>query len=55
MFEKYSEGVRSPLWAPISATLCKRVGMTMWHAFRFLGLRLFPLFFCLLGGLHYFL
>jgi hypothetical protein len=27
---------------------------TLWHAFLFLGLRFFPLFFFLLGGLHCF-
>jgi hypothetical protein len=39
------------LWLPISATLCRRALQTMWHAFMFLGLRFFPLFFFLLGGL----
>jgi hypothetical protein len=28
--------------------------LTLWHAFMFLGLRFFPLFFFLLGGLHCF-
>jgi hypothetical protein len=28
-----------------------RAVLTLWHAFVFLGLRLFPLFFVLLGGL----
>jgi hypothetical protein len=41
-------------WVPISATLFMRAVMTLWHAFLFLGLRFFPLFFFLLGGLHYF-
>jgi hypothetical protein len=41
-------------WVPISAMLCKRAVLTLWHAFLFLGLRFFPLFFFLLGGLHYF-
>jgi hypothetical protein len=40
------------LWVPTSATLFKRVVLTLWHAFLFLGLRFFPLFFFLLGGLH---
>jgi hypothetical protein len=40
------------LWVPISATLFRRVVMTLWHAFLFLGLRFFALFFFLLGGLH---
>jgi hypothetical protein len=42
------------LWAPISATLCRRAVLTLWHAFLFLGLRFFSLFFFLLGGLHSF-
>jgi hypothetical protein len=42
------------LWVPISATLFRRAVMTRWHAFMFLGLRFFPLFFFLLGGLHRF-
>jgi hypothetical protein len=42
------------LWVPISATLFKRAMLTVWHAFQFLGLRFFPLFFFLLGGLHRF-
>jgi hypothetical protein len=42
------------LWVPISATLCMRAVLTLWHANMFLGLRLFPLFFFLLGGLHCF-
>jgi hypothetical protein len=40
------------LW-PISATLFRRAVLTMWHVFLFLGLRFFPLFFFVLGGLHY--
>jgi hypothetical protein len=44
------------LWAPISATLCRRAVPMRWHAFLFLGLRFFPLFFFLLDGIHcYFL
>jgi hypothetical protein len=43
------------LWVPISATLFKRAVLTLWHAFMFLGLRFFLLFFFLLGGLHCFL
>jgi hypothetical protein len=39
----------------ISTTLFMRVVLTLWHAFLFLGLRFFPLFFFLLGGLHCFL
>jgi hypothetical protein len=42
------------LWVLISATLNKRAVPMLWHAFMFLGLRLFPLFFFLLVGLHYF-
>jgi hypothetical protein len=42
------------LWVPISATLFRRAVLMLWHAFLFLGLRLFPLFFFLLGGLHCF-
>jgi hypothetical protein len=33
------------LWVLISATLFKRVVLTLWHAFLFLGLRFLPLFF----------
>jgi hypothetical protein len=43
------------LWGPISATLFRRAVPMLWHAFLFLGLRFFPLFFFLLGGLHCFL
>jgi hypothetical protein len=42
------------LWVPISATLCSRAVLTLWHAFLFLGLRFLPLSFVLLGGLHCF-
>jgi hypothetical protein len=42
------------LWVPISAMLLRRAVLTLWHAFLFLGLRFFPLFFFLLGGLHCF-
>jgi hypothetical protein len=42
------------LWAPISATLCKRAVLMLRHAFLLLGLSFFPLFFLLLGGLHCF-
>jgi len=44
------------LWVPISAMLFRRAVLVLWHAFLFLGLRFFPLFFFLLGGLRcYFL
>jgi hypothetical protein len=33
------------LCAPIFATLCRRAVLTLWHAFLFLGLSFFPLFF----------
>jgi hypothetical protein len=42
------------LWVLVSATLCKRAVLMLWHAFMFLGLRFFPLFSVLLGGLHWF-
>jgi hypothetical protein len=42
------------LWVPISATLLRREVPMLWHAFLFLGLSFFPLFFFLLGGLHCF-
>jgi hypothetical protein len=42
------------LRVPISATLCRTATLMLWHAFLFLGLRFFPLFFFLLGGLHCF-
>jgi hypothetical protein len=42
------------LWVPISATLFKRAVLTLWHAFLFLKLWVFPLFFFLLDGLYCF-
>jgi hypothetical protein len=42
------------LWVPISATLCMRAMLMLWHAFLFLGLRLFPMFFSVFGGLRCF-
>jgi hypothetical protein len=42
------------LWVPISATLCMREVLALWHAFLFLGLRFYPLIFFLLGGLRCF-
>jgi hypothetical protein len=42
------------LWVPISATLFRRAVLMLWHTFLFLGLRFFPLFFFLLGGLDCF-
>jgi hypothetical protein len=39
-------------WVFVSATLCRRAMLMLWHAFMFLGLRFIPLFFFLLGGLH---
>jgi hypothetical protein len=42
------------LWVPISGTLFRRAVPTLWHAFLFLGLRFFPLFFSSVGGLHCF-
>jgi hypothetical protein len=42
------------LWVPISATLFRRAALMLWHAFLFLGLRFFTLFFFLLGDLHCF-
>jgi hypothetical protein len=39
------------LWVPISAMLCGMALLMLWHAFMFLGLRSFSLFFFLLGGL----
>jgi hypothetical protein len=38
------------IWVPISVTLCMKTVLMLWHAFMFLGLRLFPLLFFLLGG-----
>jgi hypothetical protein len=37
-------------WAPISALLCMRAVLMLWHAFLFLGLKFLPLFFFLLNG-----
>jgi hypothetical protein len=51
---EYFEYLFMALWVPISATLFKRAVLVLWHAFLFLGLRFFPLFFFLLGGLHCF-
>jgi hypothetical protein len=42
------------LWVLISATLFRGAVRVLWHAFLFLGLRFFPPFFFLLGGLHCF-
>jgi hypothetical protein len=42
------------LWVPISATLFWRAVLMLWHAFLSLGLKFFPLFFFLLGGLQCF-
>jgi hypothetical protein len=43
-------------WVPSSAvTLCMTAVLMLWHAFHFLGLRFFLLFFFLLGGLCCFL
>jgi hypothetical protein len=39
------------LWGPISAMLCRRAVLMLWHAFLFLGLMFFSRFFFLLGGL----
>jgi hypothetical protein len=43
------------LWVLISATLCMRAVLMLWHAFMFLGLRFPPLLFFLLDGLCCFL
>jgi hypothetical protein len=42
---------RNDVWVPISATLCRRAVLMLWHAFLFLGLSGFPLFssFCLVA------
>jgi hypothetical protein len=42
------------LWVPNSAMLFRRAVLRLWHAFLLLGLRVFPLFFFLLGGLCFF-
>jgi hypothetical protein len=42
------------LWVPISSTLFRRAVLMLWHAFLFLGLWFFPLFFFLLCGLRCF-
>jgi hypothetical protein len=42
-------------WVPISATLCRRAVLTLWHAFVFLGLIGFSLFFLLIGSLRCFI
>jgi hypothetical protein len=41
-------------WVPISATLFRRAVLTLWYPFLFLGLKFFPLFFFLFGGLQCF-
>jgi hypothetical protein len=44
------------LWAPISATLCMKAMLMLWHAFMFLELRFFPLlFFYLVASTAFFL
>jgi hypothetical protein len=43
------------LWVPIYALPCRRAVLMLWQTFLFLGLRFFPPFFFLLGGLHCFL
>jgi hypothetical protein len=40
------------LWVSISATLCMRAVLILWHALMFLGLRFVPLSLFLLGGLR---
>jgi hypothetical protein len=42
------------LWVPFSVTLCRRAVLMLWHAFLFLGLSFFPIFFFLLGGIRCF-
>jgi hypothetical protein len=43
------------LWVPISAMLCRRAVLMLWHAFMFLGLVFFfPFFFFSLRGVCYF-
>jgi hypothetical protein len=42
------------LWVHVSATLCMRAVLMLWHVFLFLGLRFFPLFYFFLGGLRCF-
>jgi hypothetical protein len=39
---------------PISAMLCRGAVLMLWHAFLFLGLRVFSPFFLLIGGLRCF-
>jgi hypothetical protein len=38
------------LWVHIYAKLFRRAVLMLWHAFLFLGLRVFPLFFFSFGG-----
>jgi hypothetical protein len=39
------------LWVPIFVTPCGRAALMLWHACPFLGLKFFPPFFSLIGGL----
>jgi hypothetical protein len=50
--QRLSAALHDTLGSSISATLCKMAVLMMWHAFLFLGLLFFPLFFFLLGGLR---
>jgi hypothetical protein len=48
--QRLSDALHGTL-GPISVMLCRRAVLMLWHAFMFHGLRYFPLFFFLLGGL----
>jgi len=51
-YKYYSLLFMMVLWVPISATLCRRAVLMLWHVSLLLGLRIFPPFFFLLGGLR---
>jgi hypothetical protein len=62
-FRRFLGDVRRELMQHLSVALHGTLGsylrdalqegmLTLWHAFLFLGLRFFPLFFFLLGGFH---
>jgi hypothetical protein len=63
-FRRFLGDARREFMQRLSATLhgtlgsylhdARRAVLVLWHAFVFLGLRFFPLFFFLLGGLHCF-
>jgi hypothetical protein len=50
--QRLSFALHGPLGSYLRDALQEGAMLMLWHAFLFLGLRFFPLFFSLLGGLH---